>query len=334
MKENQNQTEIYKLLLIITTIFVGLLFVIGAYFIVSAANKNLFIFQKSSLPQSPTPPGQSPQQNATFDAISPNFDNVNFTVSADGKNWQPGNLIAKSASVPDIIQLKKDSGNFKKDDLLIYFANFSNFGQPKLEALGLIVSHDNGKTWSNRTAINLDKGAAVDPSIVQLDDGRLRLYFFGPETIAGDPALAPGPHKVYSAISSDGINFTAETGVRFQDNNLTDPEVIRYGNQWFMYYSVGSATKLAVGSDGLNFSAHMITGGNIGGVPGAVVFDGGVRLFACGKGLTTTTASDGINFTKEQADIFGGKIRGLVCDPAVIKMANGGYSMVYKTKGN
>lgn len=322
MEENQNQTEIYKLLLTVTTIFVGLSLVIGAY----------FIFQKSSFPQSLTPPEQSPQQNATSDTNSPRFDNVNFTVSADGKNWQPGNLIAKEASVPDIIQLKKDSGNFKKDDLLVYFANFSNFGQPRLEALGLIVSRDNGKTWSNRTAINLDKGVAVDPSIVQLDDGRLRLYFFGPETIAGDPALAPGPHKVYSAISSDGINFTVETGVRFQDNNLTDPEVIRYGNQWFMYYSVGIATKLAVSDDGLSFTAHTIIGGDIGGVPGAVVFHSSVRLFACGKGLVTATASDGINFAKEQDDIFAGK--GFACDPSVIKMDNGEYSMVYKTKEN
>lgn len=94
------------------------------------------------------------------------------------------------------------------------------------------------------------------------------------------------------------------------------------------------ATKLAVGSDGLNFSAHTITGGDIGGVPGAVVFDGGVRLFACGKGITTATASNGINFAKEQGDIFGGKTQGIVCDPAVIKMDNGEYAMVYKTKEN
>ncbi len=336
--------------ILIVLIIIGVLAVGGGtyYFLVKKTPKSVACTQEAKICPDGSAVGRTgpkcefapcptakPEENAAT-SNSPEFDNVYFVVSSNGKNWQPGNFVAKEASVPDIIQLEKDSGNFKRSDLLIYFVDFSNFNFPVMENLGLVVSQDNGKTWDNKTIVNLankpNKGAAVDPSVVQLDDGRLRLYFFGSETTEGDPALVSGPHKVYSAISSDGINFTAETGARFQDNNLTDPEVIRYGNQWFMYYSVGTATKLAVSGDGLNFSAQTITDGDIGGVPGAVVFDGSIRLFACGKGITTATASDGINFTKEQDDIFDGKIQGIVCDPSVIKMDNGEYSMVYKTR--
>jgi len=281
------------------------------------------------------PIGQLAQeQSPSVNQQGPQNDNTYFTISSDGKNWQPGSLVAKQASVPDVIQLKKDSGNFKKNDLLVYFMDFSNVSQSETQALGLIVSHDNGKTWNSRTNINLvnlNKGA-VDPSIVQLDNGKLRLYFFGSETTDGDPALVPGSHKVYSAISSDGINFTVENDIRFQDDKLTDPEVIQYKNQWFMYYSVGAATKLAISSDGLNFSARAITGGDIGGVPGAVIFDGSIRLFGCRKGIATAVASNGINFNKEQEDIFSGKIQGIVCDPSVVGMDNSEYAMVYKTR--
>ncbi|MBU4205030.1 beta-galactosidase [Patescibacteria group bacterium] len=277
--------------------------------------------------------GQLPSINQQ----GPQNDNTYFTISSDGKNWQPGSLVVKEASVPDVIQLQKNVGNFKKGDLLIYFVDFSTVNKPAdVETLGLIISTDGGKIWGQKTTVSIknksNKGSVVDPSVVQLSDGTLRLYFFGSEITSGDPAGATGPHKVYSAVSSDGINFTVENGIRFQDDKLTDPEVIQYKNQWFMYYSVGTATKLAVSNDGLNFSARAITGGDIGGVPGAVIFDGSVRLFGCRKGIATAVASNGINFNKEQEDIFSGKIQGIVCDPSVARMDNGEYAMVYKTR--
>ena len=136
-------------------------------------------------------------------------------------------------------------------------------------------------------------------------------------------------HKVYSATSKDEINFITEPGARFEAKQLTDPEVIFYKNQWYLYYSVGTESKLATSTDGLTFKEQQITGGEVGGVPGALITsDGGVRLFGCGKGLSTALSPDGINFKKEQENIID-----MACDPAAVKSAQGGYAMVYKIRG-
>ena len=251
--------------------------------------------------------------------------------STDGKTWKKGILVQRQASVPDLIQLDQNLSSFKKSDLLIYFVDFSTMTEdPGSEGLGLVSSSDGGKTWGEKKAVSVknkpNKGAAVDPSLVQLSDGRLRLYFFGSEVTQGDPAKAEGEHKVYSAVSTDGINFQTEKGTRLATKNLTDPEVIFYKGNWYMYWSNGQNTKLAISSDGLTFTGKEIAGGEVGGVPGALVTSGGmVRLFGCKMGgIATAISSDGLNFKPEQEGILNG------CDPAPIKLDNGTYSMVFK----
>lgn len=255
-----------------------------------------------------------------------------YATSVDGQTWQPGGLVQKEASVPDVVELTSDLGDFRKGDLLVYFVDAANFTGPNTESLGLIVSSDGGKTWGKKQTTQVknkvNKGAPVDPSVVQLPDGRLRLYYFGSQATAGDPASAAGQHKVYSALSADGLNFETEPADRLADERLTDPEVINYNNQWYMYYSVGPKSKLAISDDGLTFRSKPITGGEVGGVPGALVTsDGGVRLFGCSQGgFSSAISSDGVNFTFEQSNV----VEGATCDPAAIKRSNGQYFMIYK----
>ncbi len=292
--------------------------------------------EEQEIQQLPPPPQQPllqiPLQQNQMPGNPLLRDNTYLTFSDDGKNWKQGALIRKSASVPDLIQLTKDIGKFKKGDLLIYFVDALTIVGPGTEQLGIISSSDSGKTWVEQGTIKLagkkNKGAAVDPSVVQLSDGSLRLYYFGPEITQGDPARQEGKHNVYSAKSSDGINFVVEKGIRFEDFSLTDPEVITFGDKWLMYYSVGASTKLASSTDGLNFNVVNIIGGEVGGVPGALAVNEGIRLFGCSNGISTAISSDGVNFRQEQTDILN--IRGMVCDPAAIKLANGRYAMIYK----
>ncbi len=273
-----------------------------------------------------------PGQNQMMGENSLKSHHSYITFSDDGKTWKKGSLIRKSASVPDLIQLDKDLGKFKKGDLLVYFVDGASFTTPGSEELGIISSSDTGVTWtesgttkfSNRTST----GGAVDPSVVQLADGSLRLYYFGPDSFGGDPAKETGKHKVYSARSTDAVNFTGEPGVRFEMEKLTDPEVIYFNNKYFMYYSLGLSSGLATSSDGLTFSAVSITGGNVGGVPGALALDSGVRLFGCRGGIQMGFASDGINFKSD------GMIDIQACDPAAIKLANGKYALLYKIDEN
>lgn len=305
--------------------------IIGAFLL----GGRFFAPKKEALPELPPPfPAVSIKPpRITGDNPLKNH-NTYFTISSDGKTWQPGNLIRKGASVPDVVFLEKDLGKFKKGDLLVYFVDAITMIGPGTENLGITYSSDLGKTWQDSGVIKLsgklNKGAAVDPSLLQLADGSLRLYFFGPDMTEGDPAKVPGKHKIYSAKSADGINFTVEPGTRFEEEKLTDPEVIIFQDKYLMYYSVGATSKLATSTDGLSFAQVSITGGELGGVPGAITTDSGVRLFACGRGLGEAISSNGVNFSLEQQDIFKGEIKATVCDPAVVKLTDGRYLMVYK----
>jgi len=280
--------------------------------------------------------GPGSQQGPSNQQGGPQQDKTYFSATADPKSWPVGTLAAEQASVPDIVELSADLGDYKKGNLLIYYVDFAEFKGDGSEGVSVIASTDGGKTWGTKQQITLtgkkNKGAAVDPSVVQLADGRMRLYFFGSETTSGDPAQAEGPHVVYSAISSDGVRFALEDGERFAEE-LTDPEVVFYKNQWYMYYSMGQSTGLAVSSDGLTFKKQQITGGDVGGVPGALVVDGNVRLYGCSRsGIASGVASDGVNFQKDTDDILGGKVQGIVCDPAIVRSATGTYFAVYKQR--
>lgn len=315
-------------------------FVVVAILVALALGAGVFIFGKKPLPPEPADSGlvnfgKNPPPRP-MDENGPQNDQTFITFSKDGGTWDSGTLIAKQASVPDLLELSIDLGKFKKGELLVYYVDFSEVIGPGEENISVIVSSDKGRTWSKKTSIKIsnkpNKGAAVDPSIIQLSDGRLRIYFFGSDITQGDPALISGDHKVYSAISSDGINFETEDGVRLEEPKLTDPEVIMYKNLWYMYYSTGPDFKLATSEDGLRFNTKTLSGETMGGVPGALEINGGVRVWSCGRGLTQSFAPDGLNFRKEQEDIFNGEIQGVVCDPAVVKLSDGRFAMLYKFK--
>lgn len=76
-------------------------------------------------------------------------------------------------------------------------------------------SSDEGRTWTAGEPIavaGLDAGLAppFDPTLVVLPDGRLRLYFISYATLDG----RPGPTAVRSAITTDGLRYDFEPGVR------------------------------------------------------------------------------------------------------------------------
>jgi len=290
------------------------------------------------------PPGANvPGMDVGPPVNGPQNDEFHLATSKDGVSWEPGELVAKEASVPDVIVLDRAVGEYAAGDVLGYFVDFSKVTGHGTESVSVVSSSNGGVTWSEKTTITVtnkpNAGAAVDPSLVQLSDGRLRMYFFGSETTLSDPASAAGPHKVYSAISSDGVNFTVEDGVRFADEKLTDPDVVVWEGTWYMYYSVGQSFKLATSTDGLNFQAKNVSGGDLGGVPGAAVWDGQLHVFACGKmGLSTAASADGATFADGSGDIFAGQVQGIVCDPSPARLPaqaglpDGTYILGYKTR--
>jgi len=283
--------------------------------------------RSSGPPFSGQGPG-SPAPNMPF------FHEVRGAISKNGLHFKvlPGPFF-QHASVPDVLELKKDSKAGKRRMLLLYFVDFSKIISPGSEGISLVSSID-GKVWSEKKKVilmgKLNKGAAVDPSVVELADGKIRMYFFGSEMIEGDPAMTSGNHKIYSAISEDGVHFQVEPGIRFQMPSITDPEVLRVEREWLMFLSRGTETLLARSKDGLKFELDRTFRLNIGGVPGAVeLANGKVRIFACGRGgivsALFTPGSDSPPVIEHGVCIDG------AADPACVRRLDGSYYLIFKT---
>ena len=235
--------------------------------------------------------------------------------------------IFEGASVPEVVQL--DNG-----DLLLYFVDAETLTSGGTEQIGYSKSTDGGVTWSEKDHVvfsgKLNQGPAVDPSLVELLDGTLRMYFYGPDGPITDVGSDTSEHNVYSAVSEDGISFAVEEGARFSAEKLTDPEVIWHQGRWLMYYSLGTTTGIATSNDGLAWSDTEFDWSG-GGVPGAYVDgDDVVHLYGCNpQGLLTAASVDGVEFTEEPVQAFSETIMG-VCDPSPVLLDDGSMIMVYK----
>ena len=143
---------------------------------------------------------------------------------------------------------------------------------------GLIFTKEQGTRISPGTGFETH---VCDPTIVDLPGGKMRMYYKGANT------MKPGPgsiHKIYSAISSDGLTFQKE-GLRIDSETNGD-------RGW-------------------------------ASVPDAIMLpDGRVRLYyvtaaEMEHGIGSAISSDGLNFVKEP----GLRVPNLV-DPALIKIDN------------
>lgn len=271
-------------------------------------------------------PTSGPYKDETWGAVSD--DGLKFSIL-------PGPFF-KQASVPDALELSKDGPCGKSGTLLIYYCDFSRVMGPGQEKISYASSTD-GRNWSEAIPTVFEgkrnKGGIVDPSVVELPDGKIRLYFFGPETTSGDPAKQEGDHVIYSAISSDGIHFQVEDGDCFKLPRITDPEVVYVDGEWLMFLSRGRETLLARSNDGLNFILDEDFSLNIGGVPGAVVLPNGkVRIFACSMGIVSAIYDPK---TKKPPVVEGGyRLQGqqgtIVADPSPIYRLDGSYYLIFK----
>lgn len=265
-------------------------------------------------------PGENPLANHdTFIAYGNSADSI---VSST----EP---IFEGASVPEVVRLENG-------DLLLYFvdADTLSSGNGGTEQIGYSKSTDGGITWSEKDHVvfsgKINQGPAVDPSLVELEDGTLRMYFYGPDGPISDLGADTSEHNVYSAVSEDGINFAVEEGIRFSAQKLTDPEVIYHQGRWIMYVSLVTATGIATSDDGLAWTDTDIVWDG-GGVPGAFVDgDDVVHVYGCNpEGLMTTSSVDGVTFDEEPVQAFSETTMG-VCDPSPVLAEDGSMIMVYK----
>lgn len=232
------------------------------------------------------------------------------------------NDIFATASVPDVLKITKKTKRFHRGDLLLYFSRGGG--------LCLSVSEDHGVSWSTPEDVVFNGlrngGGVVDPSAIQLRNGKIRLFFYGPSSVGGDPAQIPGDHIMYSAVSKGGRNFTVQSKRRFADENITDPEIVRFGDLWLLYMSQGQSTRIASSTDGKTFTDTGVTWSG-GGIPGAIAHDGVVDLYGCaGANIMTARSTDGIHFGESSIAMAGAN----ACDPAPVKINDSTFLLIYK----
>lgn len=239
------------------------------------------------------------------------------------------------------VQWEKDSGSRIVDGSVPYVYRLKD-GRVRLYYCnrgGILsaVSQD-GLTFSKEPGVRVSPGTGFetnvcDPTIVDLPDGKVRMYYKGANNQAGGPGQSI--HKIYSALSSDGLVFQKE-GLRIDSETSGDngwasvPDAILLPDGRVRIYYVTAAGRQhgigsAISSDGLTFEKE--SGIRVENLvdPALVKIGDRYLLFAASiderfarvpKGIYYFESSDGLDFG-EPITVFQGNN---VYDPSVLKI--------------
>jgi hypothetical protein len=214
-------------------------------------------------------------------------------------------------------------------------------GSSSWDKIGVRFSTDEGSSWTTHQVISISGLAGTsqrpfDPAITITPDNQYRLYFsYCPNTFVLDSTC-----DTYSATSSDAINYTLDSGIRFGTLNekVIDPTVIYFDSLW--HYSspiapnpptpVYGGARHATSSDGLNFTFMDTIGygnpsykwtGNLLNTGSSIRFYG-YGDNSLGHQLWWTESSDGSNWGPYNFTTVTGK------DPGILKTPLGQYHLL------
>lgn len=237
--------------------------------------------------------------------------------SSDGLTFTDEKFFVQHAGVPNLLLTQENK-------VVATFQYFSYEDEDFFEVIGYTVSEDNGETWSKVRAIQLEErynrgSKPVDPTLVQLEDGRFRLYYTYHEP--GTPYAA-----MYSSSSTklDGI-FEDEGKQLEVEGMLLDPAVVYYNGVWH-HYTInhdGPDTIHSTSEDGLGFIVQDSIESDYQFLGDAIENEGKLRFYGTGQGIVVAESEDGYTFTKIKENAVDG------ADPGIVKLPEGGYLIVY-----
>jgi len=261
------------------------------------------------------------------DPKGPFYHTVLKSSSTDGLNFTVAQgVLLEQASVPDIIKMPDGR-------LFIYAVDGANRSR---SGLMVAMSDDDGVTWQQGSLQTGSLKLGADPEAVVLPDGSIRLYYVvfpkdkPPLGENGMPVLNGQTIQIKSALSSDGVTFAEEPGVRYEAAGfITDPDVVKINNKWFMYLSQGPRDVAVSSLDGMTFTPEKTIREN-GSVSNTVPIGPGIyRQYYCNQGIKSATSSDGLTWQDEagtRVPVSSDKIQ---CDPAPVQLG-AGWLMVFK----
>lgn len=254
--------------------------------------------------------------------------------SSDGINFTRTNtVVTDQANVPDLVMTPDGT-------LYLYYAGWEVGDRENVAAVA--ISSDQGATWEfhqiNYTGEH-PMAHSSDPDIVLLADGTFRL--FSTSDINNGQMEA-----IYVSDSTDGIHF-ANKGVAFQANpSSLDSNTFLVDDIWHMYTLSFKSMKSyhATSTDGVNFTKQNLSEYKIDQyqmvMSNVLLFDDLYRMYAFSpqsQDIRSFTSTDGTTWTPETGirlalDQSSTQESEFVKDPAVIKLLDGTYLMVYVTQ--
>lgn len=281
-------------------------------------------------------PGHTPRHTPGHNMMSgpalqsPYHHRILSAVSKDGINWKTDEkVIFDHCSVPGAI--------IRKGIIYIYFVD----GTDRKFGLSVAISKDNGKTFTKKAV----GGRMVDPHPVLLDNGKIRLYFFGfrdgfqwAESEDGinfsDPVIAyqePWKSMIEGNTGDDGKPGRSGGRMARRKEWFTDPDVFRTDKDWRMLISRGPSLWLLVSdNNGETFTMQKDFSWNQGGVSDTVKMKGIYRTYYGNKGkIFSATGADKGKLTTEPGIRVQAKGDFQLSSPSIIQLPDGTYRMYY-----
>lgn len=250
---------------------------------------------------------------------------INAATSTDGMTFTGKTLVIDAAGVPNLLLLADGT-------LVLTYQYFSSTDQTMFDQIAYSTSTDNGKTWTDPAAVNITSlptpidtnKKPMDPTLVQLTDGSLRLYFT--YHAKGNKTAA-----LYEATAADGkigSAFVASaTPSLIVEKNLLDPAVVYFNGAWHQYsWQDGSdANYHSTSTDGVTFTLQNDVTLPMDFLGQVVPMNNGLRFYGTGKGgVVSAFSTDGSTWTMDTGNrITQG------ADPGVTQLADGSYLMIY-----
>lgn len=247
------------------------------------------------------------------------------TTGHDGMAWNTPQPFVSSAGVPSLA--RASTGR-----LVAAFQWFPFDWPETFDRVAVALSDDGGVTWTEPIPINVagfpvEYMRPFDPTVVALDNGLLRLYFTS--------NTGPGScNAFYSALSTDGITYVWEPGVRFSPGRGTvDCAVAYWQGLWHLASPIGEPREgayHAVSDDGVQFTrqADIAPSGLFNWLGNLIAADDALRFYGSSPaGLWYAESRDGRSWTAPTLiSISGG-------DPAVVVTDQGLWLLVFVGEG-
>lgn len=250
---------------------------------------------------------------------------IHMATSSDGLTFDEKGLILERAGVPNLLKLQNN-------DLILTYQYFSDSSEAMFGIIAYSVSKDNGTTWSEPKAINFENlpdpldsaKVPMDPTLVQLKDGRLRLYFT--YHAKGNQRAA-----LYSTTTADAnidSTFVANKTpalILSPEATLLDPAVTFFDGAWHHYTCQADSDNNyhSISTDGLTFTLQDDISLPMDFLGQVIPFKDGLRFYGTGNGVTSAFSSDGFIWEIDGVNIVEG------ADPAVQQLNDGSFVMIY-----